>query len=303
MLTDQTAPMSPMHSSEIGAKVAPEEPETQQVHNEREVERPSRQYVSYEQVTATQPVTHEGIRVTDGDEDVTEERTEEAEELPELSCFQKVWNGPSDEQFWEIDTHIWEDEADGQDGPQTDDPLFPEITEKMRSFVDNCIGTNELQKDIAWGISFAIATALLGMLMFLHAFGARVNGVEPTALNCRNYYWSQDCGLNGINCYSNHDGPFTSDWNAIRCPALYTTGMVIGSGPYLPTSTLCRAAVHAGAIGMNGGCAMVKYTGPQEIFTSNDAHGVTPRNFNSWFPSSLVIQAASDSSGCSDGTG
>lgn len=49
------------------------------------------------------------------------------------------------------------------------------------------------------------------------------------------------------------DLPATGHDNSCLCPAADLTGQVWGSGIYTDDSTICAAAVHAGAIGPKGG--------------------------------------------------
>ncbi|DBA03417.1 TPA: hypothetical protein N0F65_002825 [Lagenidium giganteum] len=144
----------------------------------------------------------------------------------------------------------------------------------------------------------------VGVLVYLSFFAARVNhgasSSAPDFLNCRSWGYNPDqCGLWGIDCR-----PFESNWTAIRCPTRCTLDQaesleVIGSGPYRADSRICRAAVHAGVIGSNGGCALMRYTGEQLDFTGSTQHGVSSTAFPSSFPKTFEFQKAS-SAFCTD---
>ncbi|KAG6613515.1 Protein phosphatase 2A regulatory subunit A [Phytophthora cinnamomi] len=98
--------------------------------------------------------------------------------------------------------------------------------------------------------------------------------------------------------------PFESDWSAFRCPTRCTLDQssslaVYGSSPYRADSRICRAAIHAGVIGPNGGCAFYRFAGAANAFYSSSENGVTTNEFLSWFPKTIEFKEGS-SSYCSD---
>ncbi|EGZ23766.1 hypothetical protein PHYSODRAFT_479260 [Phytophthora sojae] len=125
------------------------------------------------------------------------------------------------------------------------------------------------------------------------------DGSAPDFLSCRSWGFGTSCGLWGVDCR-----PFESDWNAFRCPTRCTLDQssslaVYGSSPYRADSRICRAAVHAGVVGPNGGCAFYRFAGAANAFYSSTANGVTTTEFLSWFPKTIEFKEAS-SAFCSD---
>ncbi|KAL3668003.1 hypothetical protein V7S43_006876 [Phytophthora oleae] len=74
---------------------------------------------------------------------------------------------------------------------------------------------------------------------------------------------------------------------------------VFGSSPYRADSRICRAAAHAGVVGLNGGCAFYRFAGAADAFYSSTANGVTTKEFLSWFPKTIEFKEGS-STYCSD---
>ena len=75
----------------------------------------------------------------------------------------------------------------------------------------------------------------------------------------------------------------------VMCPAGCTTGDVWGTDVYTGDSTLCVAAVHAGAVSADkGGEATVQLGGPQGKFDGTPRNGVTSASFES-FPTSFTF--------------
>ena len=71
------------------------------------------------------------------------------------------------------------------------------------------------------------------------------------------------------------------------CAASMTiSGPVWGSGPYTADSTICRAAVHAGAIRQSGGEVRLRVTAGRERYRASERRGVVT---GSWpaYPSSI----------------
>ncbi|CAK4072049.1 unnamed protein product [Aphanomyces euteiches] len=153
-----------------------------------------------------------------------------------------------------------------------------------------------------FGLFVVVSLSSLIILLYYGFFAAKVEGTTPAMIGCRNFaYWTgPTCGLNGIDCQ-----PFESDWQPIRCPARClwdgaSNLQVFGSGPYRGDSRICRAAIHAGVIGSNGGCALMKYSGSQTSFQGSAAHGVVSTSFASWFPKDFEFMAAHDVHNCTD---
>jgi hypothetical protein len=140
-----------------------------------------------------------------------------------------------------------------------------------------------------------VALGLTVLLLYLSFFAAVMDdglGTQPEFLSCRSWAYGTDCGLWGFNCL-----PFVTEWSAIRCRSRCTMDQssslaVWGSGQYHGNSRICRAAVHAGVIGANGGCALMRFAGPANSFAGSTANGVTTESFASWFPKTFEFKAA-----------
>lgn len=106
------------------------------------------------------------------------------------------------------------------------------------------------------------------------------------------------------------DGTGTvADSSASQCPGTYdvngrtwsgtcrcsgvTDGAVWGSGPYTTDSNLCRAALHAGAIGATGGLVSVSPAAGQASYSGSSRNGVTTSNWGS-YGTSFRVSAAKD---------
>ncbi|KAE9126312.1 hypothetical protein PF010_g5305 [Phytophthora fragariae] len=148
-------------------------------------------------------------------------------------------------------------------------------------------------------VYFSISLALLVLLVYLSFFAASMeDGSAPAFLSCRSWGFGTSCGLWGVDCR-----PFESDWTAFRCPTRCTLDQssslaVYGSSPYRADSRICRAAVHAGVVGPNGGCAFYRFAAANAFYSST-ANGVTTTEFLSWFPKTIEFKEAF-STHCSD---
>lgn len=130
---------------------------------------------------------------------------------------------------------------------------------------------------------------------------------------------NNECGLNGTLCE-----PFSDSSFAFRCPSsclseqvanvravgaqevIYQPLVVGGPTPggasaftYRGDSFICSAAIHAGVIAnAQGGCGVVTLIGRQSNYPSVTRNGIASIGFDSSFPSSFTLEAASDS--CAD---
>ncbi|WP_166416330.1 LCCL domain-containing protein [Cochlodiniinecator piscidefendens] len=77
-----------------------------------------------------------------------------------------------------------------------------------------------------------------------------------------------------------------------ECPANGARRSVWGSGPYTSDSDLCTAALHAGAIGLEGGLITVRPEPGQSSYQSTTAFGVTTSNWASYGSSFMVLVSA-----------
>ena len=148
---------------------------------------------------------------------------------------------------------------------------------------------------------------LLTVVIYFHAFAAHVNGEPPIPISCRSMgYFSPRCGLNGIKCLPFSSPPGESGYQAIRCPSRCTWDLssdleVIGSGPYHGESRICRAAIHAGAVSPNGGCALLRFTGAETNFESSTMNGISTKARRAWFPKTFdFLSSVNSTTGCTD---
>ena len=66
-------------------------------------------------------------------------------------------------------------------------------------------------------------------------------------------------------------------------------GLVWGSGPYTDDSKICRAAMHAGVIGISGGNVILRMVGPRSSYGRSSANGVNASNYGAWRGSFIFI--------------
>ncbi|KAF0687033.1 Aste57867_21194 [Aphanomyces stellatus] len=148
----------------------------------------------------------------------------------------------------------------------------------------------------------AVSLTTVFVLYFVSYFSAVVDGQAPTMVGCQDQaFWDgPTCGLHGIDCL-----PFQTDWAPIRCPSrcLWDGNpalQVIGSGPYKAVSRICRAAIHAGVMTANGGCAMMRFGGHANSFLASSANDVSTQAYDSWFPKTLEFKPATTVMHCDD---
>jgi hypothetical protein len=78
---------------------------------------------------------------------------------------------------------------------------------------------------------------------------------------------------------------------ACACPAGFAQSAVWGSGPYTADSNVCTAALHAGAIGPDGGKVMAVAAPGQDGYTGSEANGVATRDWGS-YPNSFAFEVS-----------
>lgn len=94
-----------------------------------------------------------------------------------------------------------------------------------------------------------------------------------------------DCSLRGDELPGN-----VGTRHTIRCPSGCNTERVWGSGPYTDDSSVCAAAIHAGAIPLNeGGLVRVVKEGPLKNAKASAAHGVESQAWRYW-PRSFRVE-------------
>ncbi|MCC6812098.1 MAG: hypothetical protein IT381_32045 [Deltaproteobacteria bacterium] len=68
----------------------------------------------------------------------------------------------------------------------------------------------------------------------------------------------------------------------ISCPQLCTNGSLWGSDPYTADSSVCKAAIHAGALKPAGGEATVIIKGGEPKFDGTTKNGVTSASWGKY---------------------
>jgi hypothetical protein len=84
----------------------------------------------------------------------------------------------------------------------------------------------------------------------------------------------------------------------ITCPANCTSGSVWGTSPYTDDSSVCVAAIHAGALTAAGGTTTIAIVPGQDSYPSGSANGVTTSQWGSW-GRGFVFQSAAVQLTCS----
>ncbi|PIO24921.1 hypothetical protein AB205_0118360, partial [Aquarana catesbeiana] len=80
----------------------------------------------------------------------------------------------------------------------------------------------------------------------------------------------------------------------VQCPSecQVNGGTVWGTDTYTDDSSICKAAIHAGILGNNGGLVTVEKTPGQQSYNGSASNGVTTSNYGSW-PGSFVFHGSS----------
>ncbi len=144
-------------------------------------------------------------------------------------------------------------------------------------------------------------------LMLQFSLGGFVKDGKVHHLSCRNWLWPgwQKCGLNGIECPSQHHPQ--AHWTFIRCPPKCAwndaTLQIWGGsdGVYTGDSRICVAAVHAGYVSPEGGCCKyrtVDVRSRSKFIGGVGAAGLTSLSRNAWFPVGFEFSAAENCWGC-----
>lgn len=98
------------------------------------------------------------------------------------------------------------------------------------------------------------------------------------------------------------DYPRGKDSYACTCTPDSAVGSVWGSGPYTADSNICTAALHAGAIGLDGGDVVAMAAGPQDSFTGSEVNGIVTRDWGS-YPESFVFDMPVSAAAAGGGAG
>ena len=170
-------------------------------------------------------------------------------------------------------------------------------------------GCNRLftYSNLTFILYYIVASSISVAILCDYAYSASVSGFEaaPMLLTCRNWFYKdwRTCGLNGVNCL-----PFENRSIAVRCPGRCdwpgTDGTYEFFGDnergYHPLSRICPAAIHAGVLSGNGGCAVVKFNGSVSSFDSSKGHGsVSSQSISSPYYKSFVFETEGvDSKAC-----
>ena len=94
--------------------------------------------------------------------------------------------------------------------------------------------------------------------------------------------------------------PVGQESHDCTCPAGFAQGSVWGSGPYTADSDICTAALHAGAVGPDGGTVRALSAGPAEAFAGSEGNGVTTRDWGS-YPESFILDMPVSAAAAMDG--
>lgn len=92
----------------------------------------------------------------------------------------------------------------------------------------------------------------------------------------------------------------TSTVLTCSCPGGGATGSVWGSGIYTDDSSVCTAALHAGAIGPTGGSVTVQAVGGQDSYTGSTNNGVSTSDYGSWSGSFQFVGTVGGVDTCPD---
>ncbi len=95
-----------------------------------------------------------------------------------------------------------------------------------------------------------------------------------------------DCKTTGYSL-----GGKVGDKMVVKCPGSCDSGSVWGDGRYTPDSSICRAAVHSGAIPASGGKAVVQFKEKFGPFEAAQKNGVKSSAWSTPYEPSLVIKA------------
>ena len=87
---------------------------------------------------------------------------------------------------------------------------------------------------------------------------------------------------------SNHRGQIGRRFT-YQCPAGGRAGSVWGTGVYSDDSSVCTAAVHAGAIGFDGGRVVIEIRPGQSSYSASERNGVSSAEWGAWDGSFAVV--------------
>jgi len=136
---------------------------------------------------------------------------------------------------------------------------------------------------MAAGSSLALRSAALALCAVLCAGAAPDPEGAPTEIDWR--VSPLDLNLRGLN----------GERFRFRCPpGKPAPGQVIGSGPYADGSSICAAAVHAGALrAASGGVVTIELRPGQARFSGSLSHYVQSESYEPfWSGSFLIVSGA-----------
>lgn len=87
---------------------------------------------------------------------------------------------------------------------------------------------------------------------------------------------------------SNHRGQVGRRFT-YQCPAGGSARAVWGTGVYSDDSSVCTAAVHAGAIGFDGGRVVIEIRPGQSSYAASERNGVSSDEWGAWDGSFAVV--------------
>ena len=146
---------------------------------------------------------------------------------------------------------------------------------------------------------YMVAAITVLTLLCTYAYNPTTSVGGPIEqLNCRNWFWNgvESCGLDGASCT-----PFSSGPTTIRCPpkcAWYDPSLQIWGdnvNGYHGQSKICPAAIHAGVVPTQGGCASVQTIGSsKKYFSSRGGGGLVSKFRNQSFYKSFKFTKIKD---------
>ncbi|MCU0497452.1 MAG: LCCL domain-containing protein [Anaerolineae bacterium] len=94
-----------------------------------------------------------------------------------------------------------------------------------------------------------------------------------------------ECGVVGFNVVDENN-----EEALVTCPAGCGDGAVWGTDIYTSDSSICTAAIHAGAITTEGGLVLIRLEDGQESYEGSERNGVSTRNWGSWNASFSIFR-------------
>lgn len=114
--------------------------------------------------------------------------------------------------------------------------------------------------------------------------GSAMNGVTSLDWGAweRSFVFGRTAVLTCVDNAQGLEGEVGATW-AISCPAGCAEGPIVwGTGTYSDDSSVCRAAIHSGAITDAGGSTTLRILPGQESYPGSTLNGVTTSEWGAW---------------------